>query len=184
MDRVCRGEHKIRRFWGPVYDPSSRRCHGFQLRLGHDTLPDSDYQEFVPYEARVISAHPHARRYVCPTPRRLRGAASKALIAGAGGAATCTRHVGRQNILACAGRARAQSPLTGVDSLHSIVQNAARSVPWPPCHRPADAANAALFALAMLAVGDSALRNKLEQFRARQTEAARAMTLPPAGAGA
>jgi 5-(carboxyamino)imidazole ribonucleotide mutase len=43
----------------------------------------------------------------------------------------------------------------------------------------AGAANAALFAVGMLAVEDSALRAKLEAFRSRQTEAARAMTLPP-----
>ena len=42
------------------------------------------------------------------------------------------------------------------------------------------AANAALFAVAMLAVADPALRAQLDAFRAQQTEAARAMTLPPA----
>jgi 5-(carboxyamino)imidazole ribonucleotide mutase len=46
----------------------------------------------------------------------------------------------------------------------------------------AGAANAALFAVAMLANHDAALRQKLEAFRAAQTEAARAMTLPPVGA--
>ncbi len=44
----------------------------------------------------------------------------------------------------------------------------------------AGAANAALFAVAMLANGNPALREKLNAFRAAQTEAARAMTLPPA----
>jgi 5-(carboxyamino)imidazole ribonucleotide mutase len=44
----------------------------------------------------------------------------------------------------------------------------------------AGAANAALFAVAMLANGDPALRARLEAFRARQTEAARGMALPPA----
>ena len=42
------------------------------------------------------------------------------------------------------------------------------------CH--AGAANAALFAVAMLAGTDAALRGKLDAYRARQTEAARAMT--------
>jgi 5-(carboxyamino)imidazole ribonucleotide mutase len=42
----------------------------------------------------------------------------------------------------------------------------------------AGAANAALFAVALLAGEDAALRQKLEAFRAAQTEAARAMTLP------
>jgi 5-(carboxyamino)imidazole ribonucleotide mutase len=44
----------------------------------------------------------------------------------------------------------------------------------------AGAANAALFAVAMLAVQDAALRQRLDAFRARQTEAARSMTVPPA----
>ena len=44
----------------------------------------------------------------------------------------------------------------------------------------AGAANAALFAVALLANEDAVLRSKLEAFRVRQTEAARAMTLPPA----
>jgi 5-(carboxyamino)imidazole ribonucleotide mutase len=43
----------------------------------------------------------------------------------------------------------------------------------------AGAANAALFAVAMLANEDAALRARLQSFRAAQTEAARAMTLPP-----
>jgi 5-(carboxyamino)imidazole ribonucleotide mutase len=43
----------------------------------------------------------------------------------------------------------------------------------------AGAANAALFAAALLANHDAALRQKLQDFRARQTEAARQMTLPP-----
>ena len=44
----------------------------------------------------------------------------------------------------------------------------------------AGAANAALFAVALLANEDSALRQRLEAFRTAQTEAARAMALPPA----
>jgi 5-(carboxyamino)imidazole ribonucleotide mutase len=43
----------------------------------------------------------------------------------------------------------------------------------------AGAANAALFAVAMLAVADPALRERLDAFRAKQTEAAQSMTLPP-----
>jgi 5-(carboxyamino)imidazole ribonucleotide mutase len=66
-----------------------------------------------------------------------------------------------------------------VDSLHSIVQMP-RGIPVATfAIGAAGAANAALFAVGMLAVEDSALRAKLEAFRSRQTEAARAMTLPP-----
>jgi 5-(carboxyamino)imidazole ribonucleotide mutase len=71
--------------------------------------------------------------------------------------------------------------LSGVDSLHSIVQMP-KGVPVATfAIGAAGAANAALFAVAMLANHDAALRQKLEAFRAAQTEAARAMTLPPVG---
>ena len=70
--------------------------------------------------------------------------------------------------------------LQGVDSLHSIVQMP-KGVPVATfAIGAAGAANAALFAVAMLANEDDALRVKLEAFRSRQTEAARKMTLPPA----
>ena len=69
--------------------------------------------------------------------------------------------------------------LQGVDSLHSIVQMP-KGVPVATfAIGAAGAANAALFAAALLANHDAALRQKLQDFRARQTEAARQMTLPP-----
>jgi 5-(carboxyamino)imidazole ribonucleotide mutase len=69
--------------------------------------------------------------------------------------------------------------LQGVDSLHSIVQMP-KGIPVATfAIGPAGAANAALFAIAMLAVRDTALRTSLDAWRARQTEAARAMRLPP-----
>ena len=68
--------------------------------------------------------------------------------------------------------------LQGVDSLHSIVQMP-KGVPVATfAIGAAGAANAALFAVAMLANNDATLRQKLHDFRTRQTEAARAMTLP------
>jgi 5-(carboxyamino)imidazole ribonucleotide mutase len=66
--------------------------------------------------------------------------------------------------------------LSGVDSLHSIVQMP-KGIPVATfAIGTAGAANAALFAVAMLATGDAALRARLDAFRARQTEAARAMS--------
>jgi 5-(carboxyamino)imidazole ribonucleotide mutase len=66
--------------------------------------------------------------------------------------------------------------LQGVDSLHSIVQMP-KGIPVATfAIGTAGAGNAALFAVAMLANGDAALRAKLDAFRARQTEVARAMT--------
>jgi 5-(carboxyamino)imidazole ribonucleotide mutase len=71
--------------------------------------------------------------------------------------------------------------LSGVDSLHSIVQMP-KGVPVATfAIGAAGAANAALFAVAMLANQDPALRAKLEAFRAEQTARARAMTLPAVG---
>jgi 5-(carboxyamino)imidazole ribonucleotide mutase len=74
----------------------------------------------------------------------------------------------------------ASKHLSGVDSLHSIVQMP-KGIPVATfAIGPAGAANAALFAVAMLANDDPALRAQLEAFRAEQTEIARNMTLPPA----
>ena len=68
--------------------------------------------------------------------------------------------------------------LQGVDSLHSIVQMP-KGVPVATfAIGQAGAANAALFAVALLANEDPALRAQLNAFRAEQTEAARNMTLP------
>jgi 5-(carboxyamino)imidazole ribonucleotide mutase len=72
----------------------------------------------------------------------------------------------------------ASKHLSGVDSLHSIVQMP-KGVPVATfAIGPAGAANAALFAVALLANEDASLRERLLAFRAAQTEAARAMTLP------
>jgi 5-(carboxyamino)imidazole ribonucleotide mutase len=70
----------------------------------------------------------------------------------------------------------ASKHLQGVDSLYSIVQMP-KGIPVATfAIGPAGAANAALFAIAMLANEDATLRQKLHEFRARQTDAARAMT--------
>ncbi|MGA8010097.1 MAG: AIR carboxylase family protein, partial [Thiomonas sp.] len=69
----------------------------------------------------------------------------------------------------------ASKHLSGVDSLHSIVQMP-KGVPVATfAIGEAGAANAALFAVAMLAAHDAGLRDLLDAFRAEQTAAARAM---------
>jgi 5-(carboxyamino)imidazole ribonucleotide mutase len=74
----------------------------------------------------------------------------------------------------------ASKHLSGVDSLHSIVQMP-KGVPVATfAIGAAGAANAALFAVAMLAADHPTLRQKLDEYRAHQTEVARGMTLPPA----
>ena len=76
----------------------------------------------------------------------------------------------------------ASKHLLGVDSLHSIVQMP-KGVPVATfAIGAAGAANAALFAVAMLANENPVLRQQLQQWRQAQTEAARAMTLPPLAA--
>jgi 5-(carboxyamino)imidazole ribonucleotide mutase len=69
--------------------------------------------------------------------------------------------------------------LQGVDSLYSIVQMP-KGIPVATfAIGAAGAANAALFAVAMLAHGNPGLQSALDAFRSQQTEAARAMTVPP-----
>jgi 5-(carboxyamino)imidazole ribonucleotide mutase len=133
----------------------------------------------VPHEARVVSAH----RMPDDMFAYAEGAAGrglKAIIAGAGGAAHLPGMLAAKTTVPVLGVPVASRHLQGVDSLHSIVQMP-RGVPVATfAIGVAGAANAALFAVALLANEDAALRRQLEQFRAEQTAAARAMTLPPA----
>ena len=136
-------------------------------------------QEFgVAHEARVVSAHRMPDDLFAYAesagPRGLR-----AIIAGAGGAAHLPGMLAAKTIVPVLGVPVASRHLQGVDSLHSIVQMP-KGIPVATfAIGQAGAANAALFAVAMLAQNDAALRGRLEAFRAKQTEEARAMTLPP-----
>jgi len=139
-------------------------------------------QEFgVPHEARVVSAH----RMPDDMFAYAEGAAARglrAIIAGAGGAAHLPGMIASKTTVPVLGVPVPSRHLHGMDSLHSIVQMP-RGVPVATfAIGEAGAANAALFAVAMLAAHDASLRDKLAAFRARQTEAARAMTLPPPAA--
>ena len=136
-------------------------------------------QEFaIPHEAKVVSAH----RMPDDMFAYAEGAAGrglKAIIAGAGGAAHLPGMLAAKTPVPVLGVPVASRHLQGVDSLHSIVQMP-KGVPVATfAIGAAGAANAALFVVAMLANEDAALRQRLEAYRARQTEAARAMTLPP-----
>ncbi|HOP90773.1 MAG TPA: 5-(carboxyamino)imidazole ribonucleotide mutase [Ottowia sp.] len=132
----------------------------------------------VPHEARVVSAH----RMPDDMFAYAEGAAArglKAIIAGAGGAAHLPGMLAAKTLVPVLGVPVASRHLLGVDSLHSIVQMP-KGVPVATfAIGAAGAANAALFAVAMLAGDDAALRERLAQFRAEQTAAARAMALPP-----
>ena len=135
-------------------------------------------EEFgIPFEARVVSAH----RMPDDMFAYAESAASRglqAIIAGAGGAAHLPGMVAAKTTVPVLGVPVASRHLQGVDSLHSIVQMP-KGVPAATfAIGNAGAANAALFAIALLANHDAALRAKLQAWRTRQTEAARAMALP------
>jgi 5-(carboxyamino)imidazole ribonucleotide mutase len=129
----------------------------------------------VPHECKVVSAHRMPdEMFAYAQSARERGLV--AIIAGAGGAAHLPGMLAAKTPVPVLGVPVASKHLSGVDSLHSIVQMP-KGVPVATfAIGESGAANAALFAVAMLAVGDAALAAKLDAYRAKQTEAARAMT--------
>ena len=129
----------------------------------------------VPFEARVVSAHRMPdEMFAYADAAASRGL--KAIIAGAGGAAHLPGMLAAKTTVPVLGVPVASRHLQGVDSLHSIVQMP-KGIPVATfAIGAAGAANAALFAVAMLANTDAVLRDKLQAYRQRQTEAARAMT--------
>lgn len=130
----------------------------------------------VAYEARVVSAHrmpDDMFRYA----EAARSRGLQAIIAGAGGAAHLPGMLAAKTSVPVLGVPVASKHLQGVDSLHSIVQMP-KGIPVATfAIGVAGAANAALFAVALLANHDEGLRAALDAFRAKQTDVARAMTL-------
>ncbi|MEW7848140.1 5-(carboxyamino)imidazole ribonucleotide mutase [Massilia aurea] len=131
----------------------------------------------IPFEASVISAHRMPdEMFTYAETARARGL--RAIIAGAGGAAHLPGMVAAKTIVPVLGVPVPSKYLRGEDSLLSIVQMP-KGVPVATfAIGEAGAANAALTAVAILAAGDDALAEQLEQFRRDQTAAAQAMTLP------
>jgi 5-(carboxyamino)imidazole ribonucleotide mutase len=129
----------------------------------------------VPHECKVVSAHRMPDdMFAYAQSARERGLV--AIIAGAGGAAHLPGMLAAKTTVPVLGVPIASKHLQGVDSLHSIVQMP-KGVPVATfAIGDGGAANAALFAVAMLAASDPALVAKLDTFRAKQTDAARAMT--------
>nr|WP_145548812.1 5-(carboxyamino)imidazole ribonucleotide mutase [Variovorax boronicumulans] len=136
-------------------------------------------QQFgIAHEARVVSAHRMPDEMFAYA-EAAAGRGLAAIIAGAGGAAHLPGMLAAKTTVPVLGVPVASKHLQGVDSLHSIVQMP-KGIPVATfAIGMAGAANAALFAVAMLAVNDPALRGKLDAFRAEQTAAAQAMNLPP-----
>jgi len=133
----------------------------------------------IGHEAKVVSAH-RMPDDMFAYAEAAAGRGLKAIIAGAGGAAHLPGMLAAKTTVPVLGVPVPSKHLQGVDSLHSIVQMP-KGIPVATfAIGAAGAANAALFAVAMLANDDPALRTRLEAFRAEQTATARGMTLPPA----
>jgi 5-(carboxyamino)imidazole ribonucleotide mutase len=147
-----------------------------------DTLQHATHilQDFgVAYDAQVVSAH-RMPDDMFAYAEAAQGRGLRAIIAGAGGAAHLPGMLAAKTTVPVLVMPVASKYLQGVDSLHSIVQMP-KGVPVATfAIGAAGAANAALFAVAMLAHDNPELLTKLQAFRQKQTEAARAMTVPPA----
>ncbi|MGA0797461.1 MAG: 5-(carboxyamino)imidazole ribonucleotide mutase [Quisquiliibacterium sp.] len=131
----------------------------------------------VPHEVKVVSAHRMPdEMFAYAEKARSRGL--RAIIAGAGGAAHLPGMLASKTIVPVFGVPVPSKYLRGEDSLASIVQMP-KGIPVATfAIGEAGAANAALHAIATIATTDESLAQKLQDFRAKQTEAARAMTLP------
>jgi len=132
----------------------------------------------VAYEAKVVSAHrmPDAM-FAYAESAKSRGL--RCLIAGAGGAAHLPGMLAAKTPLPVLGVPVASKHLSGVDSLHSIVQMPKGVPVGTLAIGDAGAANAALLATAMLATTDDALAKRLDGFRAAMQAKAAAMVVPP-----
>jgi 5-(carboxyamino)imidazole ribonucleotide mutase len=134
----------------------------------------------IGYEARVLSAHrmpDDMFEYAEDAgPRGLR-----CIIAGAGGAAHLPGMIAAKTTVPVLGVPVPSKYLRGEDSLYSIVQMP-KGIPVAAfAIGEAGAANAGLFAVALIAATDPAVAKKLAAFRLKQTNAARAMRVPPEG---
>jgi len=131
----------------------------------------------VPFEARVVSAH-RTPDLLFEYAETAGARGLQAIIAGAGGAAHLPGMLAAKTTVPVLGVPVQSKALSGVDSLHSIVQMP-KGIPVATfAIGEAGAANAALFAVAMLANQDVVLNERLQKFRQQQTAKVLAMKLP------
>jgi 5-(carboxyamino)imidazole ribonucleotide mutase len=131
----------------------------------------------VPCEAKVMSAH-RTPALVVEYVRAASANGMKCFIAGAGGAAHLAGVIASHTTLPVLGVPMPSKHLNGMDSLLSTVQMP-KGIPVATfAIGDAGAGNAALFAVAMLALEDAALAKKLIEFRVKQAEAVNAAKLP------
>jgi 5-(carboxyamino)imidazole ribonucleotide mutase len=128
-------------------------------------------EEFgIAYEAKAMSAH-RSPQAVAEWSESAARRGLKCLIAAAGGAAHLAGVVAAHTTLPVLGVPMPSKHLQGLDSLLSTVQMP-KGIPVATfAIGEAGAANAALFAIAVLALSDPNLQKKLSDFRAKQTEA-------------
>ena len=141
-------------------------------------------QQFgVGFEAQVLSAH-RMPDDMFAYAQAAAGRGLRAIIAGAGGAAHLPGMLAAKTTVPVLGVPVASKHLQGMDSLYSMEQMP-KGVPVATfAIGAAGAANAALFAVAMLAGHEPQIRTQLDAFRSEQTAAAREMDLPVRGLSA
>ena len=163
--RDDRGEGRAKRAVGPIVGVVGGSRSDFPtLQAAIDVLTELD----VPAELRVVSAHrtPDA---CSAMPRRRRVAASRFIVAGAGGAAHLPGMLASKTLLPVIGVPIVTQHLAGMDSLLSIVQMP-RGIPVATV-AIGNGLNAGLLAAQILALGDAGLATRLAAWRAAQTQA-------------
>jgi len=143
------------------------------MRIAAETLKQFD----VPYQAKVLSAHrtpDAALDYAASAQER----GMKVLIGAAGGAAHLAGVLAAKTELPVLAVPMPSKHLQGLDSLLAMVQMPGGIPVATFAIGEAGAMNAALFAVAMLALSDATLAQKLSEFRQRQTEKVLAKALP------
>ena len=143
------------------------------MRHAHERL-----QQFgVATVCRIVSAH-RTPQWMSQFAAEAEGHGIEVVIAGAGGAAHLPGMIAAQTLVPVLGVPVQSQALNGLDSLLSIVQMP-RGVPVATfAIGESGAANAALFAVALLAADDPALLDRLDGFRRAQSDAVLAAELP------
>lgn len=139
---------------------------------------DEKLTEFgVPHECHVMSAH-RTPQLASEFSAGAAGRGIEVIIAAAGGAAHLAGVIAAHTILPVLGVPMKSDALNGMDSLLATVQMPAGIPVGTLAIGKPGAVNAALFAVAILANSRPELRTKLTEFRARQEEQVRSVTLP------
>lgn len=157
------------RYTGPMTTPWVGIVMGSDSDLETMVAAEDTMKEFgVPYELEIVSAHRTPDRLV-EYAQSARDRGLRVIIAGAGGAAHLPGMVASMTTLPVIGVPVASRALSGVDSLYSIVQMPA-GVPVATV-AIGNSRNAGLLAVQILSLHDKGLAEKIEAFRARQTQA-------------